>query len=179
MNTDGTASESNWIADEFASLVEVARIHHQNFAFFQKLIWPAVLFAAVILQLSMWQSTEMNRAIPGIYGHTSGIFASAAVRLFGFFADWLFYCFAFAGTAIAVRAFVNGENPKPEESLNFVRAAFGRFFSWRSCFSSSLSLCVVALDLSLARSQFCATDWVFRTLQLLDLLSSGEQYFSD
>ena len=100
----------------------------RHFAFFQKLIWPAVLFGAVILQLSMWQSTEMNRAIPSLSRHISEIFASAAVRLFGLFADWLFYCFAFAGTAIAVRAFVNGENLEPEESLNFARAAFGRLF---------------------------------------------------
>jgi len=138
MDAAQPTARSNWVADEVASLVEVARIHHQHFAFFQKLIWPAVLFAAVILQLSMWQSTEMYHAIPGIYGHTPEILAGTAVRLFGLFADWLFYCFAFAGTAIAVRAILDGEKLETEESLNVVRGAFVRLFVMAFLFFSLL-----------------------------------------
>ena len=146
MDAANPTAISNWLADEVASLKEVARIHHQNFAFFQKLIWPAVLFGAVILQLSMWQSTEIWRTIPKGYGHSLEIFESSAVRFFGFFADFLFYCFAFAGTSAAVQEVLRGNSPDVEESLNVARSNFKQILVMTTVF---FFLVLVAFGLAL------------------------------
>ena len=132
----------------------------RHFAFFQKLIWPAVLFGAVILQLSMWQSTEIYRTIPHGYGHSSEIFESSAVRFFGFFADFLFYCFAFAGTSVAVREILHGNKPEVETSLNVARAGFKQllgmatvlFFSMLIAYGLAIFVGFAAQDLVRARS---------------------------
>ncbi len=111
----------------FAFLQDVLTTYHAHFWLFVKFVVPAAIFgySAVIffggkaqdILSSLPHGPEMSR-------HWMEIFAAGFLRFGGFLVSWVVYCFAFAGTCVAVSEIERRVAPSSEQALQAVRERF-------------------------------------------------------
>lgn len=109
---------------------DVASLYHRNAWLFLKLLLPAALFGYLAVFLSTQKADDILRYIPrgAILNHMSEVLESDAFRIGGLLLNWLLYCFAFSGIAVAVLKLVDGERAVAEECFGPVREELGAFF---------------------------------------------------
>lgn len=111
---------------------EVASLYHRNAWLFLKMLLPAAIFGYFALYLCLSRANEIERRLPhGIQAlqHKPELMEAKAFRFAGFTADWIFYCFAFAGMTVAVRKLDDGESVEAEHCFQPVRDRLLPFLS--------------------------------------------------
>src|SRR5450759_450076 len=92
------------VPGSLAFVRDVASLYHRNTWLFLKLLLPAALFGYLAVFLSTQKADDILRYISrgAILNHMTEVLESDAFRIGGFLLDWLIYCFAFSGIAVAV-----------------------------------------------------------------------------
>ncbi len=146
---------------------EVASLYHRNAWLFLKMLLPAAIFGYMALLLCTNRANEIGEHLPrglAILEHKVELAEMTAYRWGGFAADWVLYCFAFAGMTVAVRKLAEGEPVEVEECFQPVRERLLPFLSlsfvlWMLTIAACLTSVFV---FSFVRIQFLA---VFRWAQ--------------
>ncbi len=118
------------VPSPLAFVRDVASLYHRNAWPFLKLLLPAALFGYLAVFLSTQKADDILRYIPrgDILNHKSEVLESDAFRIGGLLLNWLLYCFAFSGIAVAVFKLVDRERAVAEECFGPIREQLGSFF---------------------------------------------------
>ena len=92
------------------------------------MLLPAALFGYLIVFFELQKANEVLRHVPrgpAISHYMAEVLEADAFRVGGFLLEWILYCFAFSGIAVAVRKLIEGECPVAEECFTPVREKVG------------------------------------------------------
>jgi len=107
-----------------AFLQDVLATYHAHFWLFLKFVVPAAIFGYCAVILAGGKAQDIFSSLPrgpGISEHWAEILAALFLRFGGFLVSWVIYCFAFAGTSVAVSETERGVVPSSEQALQAVR----------------------------------------------------------
>ena len=118
------AAGSSYHRPALAFLQDVLVAYHAHFWLFVKLVVPAAIFGYSAVIFFGARARDIISPLPlgpEILQHRMEILAAGFLRSFGFLVSWVLYCFAFAGTCIAVREIERGVVSSSEQALQVVR----------------------------------------------------------
>jgi hypothetical protein len=146
---------------------EVASLYHRNAWLFLKMLLPAAIFGYMALFLCTNRANEIGEHLPrglAILEHKVELAEMTAYRWGGFVADWIFYCFAFAGMTVAVRKLAANDPVEPEECFQPVRESLVPFLSLAVvlCVLTMVTCLISVFVLTFVRIQFLKVfQWVW------------------
>jgi hypothetical protein len=115
-----------------AFIKDVASLYHRNIWLFWKMLLPAAVFGYFVLFLATDRANAIFNSIPHrpelLLQHPIEIAEAALLRFGGFVADWVIYCFAFAGIAVAVDELEAEKQPTAEACFAGARERLVKFF---------------------------------------------------
>ena len=96
------------------------------------MLLPAAVFGYFVLFLSLDRAYDIFNRLPRGYDmllhHKLEVLEATLLRFGGYAADWVIYCFAFAGVAVAVDELEAGKQPSVEACFTGARDRLLRFF---------------------------------------------------
>ena len=126
-----------------AFVKDVASLYHRNIWLFWKMLLPAAVFGYFVVFLATDRATDILSRLPRdahlIRYHMAEILEAGLLRYGGYTADWLLYCFAFAGIVAAVDELQQGKQPAIEACFMAARERLSGFLGL------SLALWLVSL----------------------------------
>jgi hypothetical protein len=121
------ATATSYDQSAFAFLQNVLVTYHAHFWLFLKFVVPAAIFGYCAMAFLGGKAQDIVSSLP--HGperirHSAELLAAFFLRFGGFIVSWVLYCFAFAGTCVAVSETERGVVPAPEQALQAVRDRF-------------------------------------------------------
>jgi len=108
-------------------LQDVLTTYHAHFWLFVKFVAPAAIFGYSAMIFFGGKAQDILSSLPHgreIAQHPVQILVAGFFRFSGFLVSWVVYCFAFAGTCVAVGEIERGIVPLAEQALQVVRDRF-------------------------------------------------------